>query len=379
MKIQIMKHVLIITSYGPSLNNFRLSLIKKMLSRGHKVSVASPKDNFSDILQKELKNLGVNINIYTLSRTSLNFFKDFKSILEIYKIIKNSKPNIVISYTAKPVIYSGLVLKNFKKISYYPMITGLGYAFIERQSIKHKMLKYLISKLYREGLKRSAKIIFQNRDDKSLFYKLKIIKKKNLSKIINGSGVDLNTYPFSSLPSKPIFLMISRLLVDKGVREYVKAAKIVRTHFPNVIFQLAGNLDENPASISFKELQSWINKGDIHYLGKIKSVQSILKSCKYYVLPSYREGTPRSTLEALSTGRPIITTDVPGCRETVIHKKNGLLVPAKDPAALANAMISLLKESNKSIKTMAKESFLIAKKKYEIKKINQNILNIMNL
>ena len=173
--------------------------------------------------------------------------------------------------------------------------------------------------------------------------------------------------------------MISRLLVDKGVREYVKAAKIVRTHFPNVIFQLAGNLDENPASISFKELQSWINKGDIHYLGKIKSVQSILKSCKYYVLPSYREGTPRSTLEALSTGRPVITTDVPGCRETVIHKKNGLLVPAKDPAALANAMISLLKESNKSIKTMAKESFLIAKKKYEIKKINQNILNIINL
>ena len=139
-----MKHVLIITSYGPSLNNFRLSLIKKIISRGHKVSVASPKNNFSDILQKELKSLGVNINIYNLSRTSLNILKDFKSILDIYKIIKYVKPNIVISYTAKPVIYSGLVLRCFKKIKYYPLITGLGYAFIERQSIKHKILKFLI-------------------------------------------------------------------------------------------------------------------------------------------------------------------------------------------------------------------------------------------
>lgn len=374
-----MKHVLIITSYGPSLNNFRLSLIKKIISRGHKVSVASPKNYFSDILQKELRSLGVNINIYNLSRTSLNILKDFKSILDIHKIIKYVKPNIVISYTAKPVIYSGLVLRCFKKIKYYPLITGLGYTFIERQSIKHKILKFLICKLYYEGLKSAAKIIFQNKDDRYLFYKLKIIKKKNLPKIINGSGVDLDTYPFSSLPSKPIFLMISRLLADKGVREYVKAAKIVRTHFPKVIFQLAGNLDENPASISLKELKSWINKGDVNYLGEIKSVQSILKSCKYYVLPSYREGIPRSTLEALSTGRPVITTDAPGCRETVVHRKNGLLVPIKDSIALANAMISLLNETDKNIKKMSKESYLIAKNKFEIKKINQRILKIMNL
>ena len=133
------------------------------------------------------------------------------------------------------------------------------------------------------------------------------------------------------MPSKPIFLMISRLLVDKGIREYVQAAKIVSARFSNVTFQLAGFLDENPACISSDELRSWVNKGYIKYFGKIESVQSILKSCKYYVLPSYREGTPRSTLEALSTGRPIITTDVPGCRETVIHQKNGLLVPKKTP------------------------------------------------
>jgi len=374
-----MKHILIITSYGPSLINFRLPLIKKLLFKGYKVSVASPKNRFSDNLQKELKDIGVNINIFSLSGKSLNVFKDCKSILQIFKIIRNSKPNIIISYTAKPVIYTGLVLKFFKKISYFPLITGLGYAFIDRESVKYKIIKYLIIRLYRESLKNSAKTIFQNKDDQSLFSKLKIIKEKKISNVVNGSGVDLNQYPLSDLPSKPVFLMISRLLIDKGVREYVEAAKIVRSNFSNVRFQLAGYIDRNPSSIAAKELQSWINEGNIEYLGEIKSVQSILKSCKYYVLPSYREGTPRSVLEALATGRPIITTDAPGCRETVIHKKNGLLVPIKDSTALANAMISLLEESDEVIKKMAFESYLIAKNKFEIDKVNKSMLNIMNL
>jgi glycosyltransferase involved in cell wall biosynthesis len=375
-----MKHILIIASHGPSLINFRLSLIKKLLSRGHKVSVASPINEFSDNLQKELRDLGVNINIFKLSRQGLNFFKDCKSLLEIYKIIRNVKPNVIISYTVKPVLYTGFVLKFFKKISYYPLITGLGYAFSEGNSNKLKILKYLIIVLYRESLKSSAKIIFQNKDDQSLFFKLKIIKKMNLTFIVNGSGVDLNSYPLSSLPSKPIFLMIARLLVEKGVREYVEAAKIVRKSFSSAKFQLIGGLDQNPTGISVSELQSWINQGDIEYLGQMKSVQSALKFCKYFVLPSYyREGTPRSTLEALATGRPVITTDAPGCRETVVHKKNGLLIPIKDPIALANAMIRLLKEKDENIKKMAYESFLIAKKKYEINKVNQSMLDIMSL
>jgi glycosyltransferase involved in cell wall biosynthesis len=373
-----MKHILIITSNGDSLINFRLSLIKKLLSRGYKVSVASPINKFLDSMQ-ELRDLGVIINFFSLSNTSINFFNDCKSILEIFKIIRNSKPNIIISYTGKPVIYTGLVLKCFKKISYYSLITGLGYAFIDRASIKQKIIKNLIIILYRESLKSSTKIIFHNKDDQSLFLKLKIIKKNNLSNVVNGSGVDLNLYPLSSLPSKPVFLMISRLLVDKGVREYVKAAKIVRSRFSHATFQLAGYLDKNPSSITDKELRSWIKEGDIEYLGEIKSVQAILKSCKYFVLPSYREGTPRSVLEALSTGRPIITTDAPGCRETVIHNKNGLLIPIKDSVALANAMIRLLNENNKILKKMAKESYLIAKNKYEINTVNQNMLDIMNL
>ena len=196
---------------------------------------------------------------------------------------------------------------------------------------------------------------------------------------MNGSGVDLNLYPLTNLPSKPIFLMIARLLVEKGVREFVRAAEIVRLRFPNAKFQLAGGLDQNPSSISSKELHLWINQVNIEYLGEVKSVQSILQSSKIFVLPSYREGIPRSILEALSTVRPIITTDSPGCRETVIHGKNGLLVPARNATALAKAMIKLLNEKEKTLKKMAKESYLIAKNKFEIGKVNKSMLKIMNL
>ena len=374
-----MKHILIISSHAASLINFRLPLIKELISKGNVVSVATTKYKFLKNLQNKLIDLGVNIYTFSLSRSGLNFIQDYKSFQEIRKIIKNCKPDIIISYTAKPVIYTGIILKSFSKITYYPLITGLGYAFTEGNTFKRKILKYLMIKLYKEGLKSAAKVIFQNKDDESLFYKLKIIKKNNSTRVVNGTGVDLNAYPFSVLPSKPIFLMISRLLVDKGVREYVEAAKIVKSRIPNTIFQLAGYLDENPSGISLKELQSWVKQGNIQYLGEIESVQFILKSCRYYVLPSYREGTPRSTLEALSTGRPIITTDVPGCRETVIHKKNGLLVPPKNSEALAKAMIALLEEKDDKIKAMAKESYLIAKEKFQIEKVNKSILNIIGL
>ena len=374
-----MKHILIISSYAPSLIIFRLPLIKELLSKGNKVSIATTKYKFTDNLQNQLINLGVDINIFSLSRSGLNFFKDFRSFREMRSIIQDCKPDILIAYTAKPVIYAGIILKNFPKISYYPLITGLGYAFTSDNTFKRTILKNLMIKLYKEGLKSASKVIFQNKDDKKLFNKLKITKKKNLSRVVNGTGVDLKSYPFSVLPSKPIFLMISRLLVDKGVREYVQAAKIVRLKFPKAIFQLAGSLDENPSGISLNELKLWIKQKNIQYLGEIESVKSILKLCRYYVLPSYREGTPRSTLEALSIGRPVITTDVPGCRETVIHKKNGLLVPPKSPNALAKAMIALLEKKDKTIKSMANESYLIAKKKYKIEKVNKSILSIIGL
>ena len=174
--------------------------------------------------------------------------------------------------------------------------------------------------------------------------------------------------------------MIARLLISKGVREYVEAAKIVKASFSNVKFQLLGKLETNSLYINKNELVSWNDQGVIEYLGEVDSVQSILQSCRYFILPSYyREGVPRSILEALSTGRPIITTDTPGCRETVTHDKNGLLVQPKNPVALAEAMIKLIKEKDEVIKKMAEESYLKAKDKFEINKVNKSMLEIMGL
>ena len=174
--------------------------------------------------------------------------------------------------------------------------------------------------------------------------------------------------------------MIARLLISKGVREYFEAAKIVKASFSNVRFQLLGKLENNPLYINKNELVSWSDQGVIEYLGEVDSVQSILQSCRYFILPSYyREGVPRSILEALSTGRPIITTDTPGCRETVTHEKNGLLVQPKNPVALAEAMIKLINEKDEVIKKMAKESYLKAKDKFEINKVNKSMLEIMGL
>ena len=374
-----MKHILIIASYGPSLINFRLNLIKLLLSKGYKVSVASSSENFSHGLQKKLKALGVKIYLFSLSRTGLNILREFNSLLDLMRIIKYSKPNIIISYTAKPVIYSGLILKFFPKIIHFPLITGLGFAFTNNVSIRQSLLRKLMTSLYSLSLKKSKNIIFQNKDDKKLFLELKIFKDKKKVSVVNGSGIDLNAFRFSRLPTEHIFLMIARLLIDKGIKEYFEASIIVKKNFPNVKFHLIGDLDQNPSSLNKKELKFWINKSKVKYLGKRNSVKSALRACRYFVLPSYREGTPRTILEALSIGRPVITTNVPGCRETVVNKKNGLLIPSKNSMALANAMIKLIKEKDKKIKSMAKESYLIAKEKYEIDKVNTNMLNIMNL
>ena len=374
------KHILIISSELFSLINFRSSLIKYLIDGGHRVTVLVPKEKYNtEVTIQKLKSMGVIFKSYSLSRAGLNPFKDYLSYKSICFVISQCKPDIVIAYTAKPVIYAGMAMRHFPKISFFPLITGLGYGFTEGDGLKRKLIRQLMIILYRKGLKNSKGVIFQNPDDERLFYKLKIIFKNMSSHIVHGSGVDLDLYPFSPLPKKPIFLMLARLLIDKGVREYAEAARIVKAQFPKAIFQLAGRLDSNPSTISSNELNFWINEGSIQYLGEISSVQKIIASCRFYVLPSYREGTPRSVLEAMATGRPIITTDTPGCRETVIHGKKGLLVSPQNSESLANAMIQLLEKNEDKIQSMGRESFILAKDKYAVKRVNKSIINILNL
>ena len=374
------KNILIISSELSSLINFRSSLIEYLIDEGHKLTVLVPKEKYdTGNKTKKLKSIGVVFKSYSLSRTGLNPFKDYSSFKSICYSISQIKPDIVLAYTAKPIIYAGIAMRHFPKTIFFPLITGLGYGFTEGNGVKRKLIKKLMVILYKEGLKRAKSVIFQNSDDKELFYKLKIIPSNMSTSIVHGSGVDLNHYPFSIPSKRPIFLMLARLLIDKGVREYAEAASIVKNKYPNAVFKLAGRLDSNPSSISSEELNLWINDGFIEYLGEISSVQESLADCRFYVLPSYREGTPRSVLEALATGRPVITTDSPGCRETVIHGINGLLVSPKNSKSLANAMVQLLKEKDDKILSMGKESFILSKNKYAVEKINKSIADIMNL
>jgi glycosyltransferase involved in cell wall biosynthesis len=374
-----MKRIIIISNHSSSLINFRGHLLKTLVNKGHEVMAIAPLDEHADIVSRQLKKIGVLFKDYSLSRGSLNFLREYNSYCAIRDIIKNYKPHIVIAYTVKPVIYTGIAMRYFSEVKYYPLITGLGYGFTEGGGIKRNLIKHLMIFLYKQALKYPYRIIFQNNDDKNLFRKLKIISDDIKTNIIHGSGVDLKNFPLRFLPKKPVFLMLSRLLIDKGVREYFEAARIVKSQFPNVVFQLAGRIDSNPSSISFNELNFHIKEGFIKYLGEISSVQKSLAACRFYVLPSYREGTPRSVLEALATGRPIITTDVAGCRETVIHEKNGLLVAPRNSKSLAYAMIKLIKKTEYGIQKMGRESYILAKKKYDIEKVNKNLIDMLNL
>jgi glycosyltransferase involved in cell wall biosynthesis len=221
-------------------------------------------------------------------------------------------------------------------------------------------------------------VFFQNPDDQGLFKELGLLNGVN-SVVVNGSGVDLSYYTAQPMLSHvPKFLMIARLLGDKGVREYAQAAMQLKAQNPSAVFQLAGWIDENPNAIAQHELDAWVNSGAIEYLGKLADVRPALTGCSVYVLPSYREGTPRSVLEAMATGRAVITTDAPGCRETVKHGVNGLLVPIKDAPALAEAMQTCINEPL-MVAHMAQESLQLAIEKYDVNKVNIHMLDEMGL
>ena len=374
-----MKNIYIFSSHAPSLINFRGPMLKMLVKKGNFVKTFAPPCKNIKILEKKLKSIGVSFEACPISRSHLNFVKDLISLKNIYYILKNNNIDILMAYTHKPVVFCGFLVKYFSKISFYPMITGLGYGFIKDNEFKIKRLIFnkILINLLKLSLKYAKNIIFQNKDDKFLFKKLNILKKNQISQVINGSGVDLKLYQKTKIPKKLIFLMVSRLLVDKGVREYVEAARIVKLKYPNVIFKLVGELDHNPSSISIGELNGWIKNDYIKYSKYSNNINKELDKCRFFVLPSYREGMPRSVLEALAKGRPVITTNVAGCRETVIDGYNGYLVPIQNSKSLAKAMIKLLTCDNSKIDMLGNRSYKLAKMKFDVRKINKDIIKIL--
>ena len=367
-----MKKIIIVAPISKSLINFRGDLIQEMKNKGYNVITASPalSEEYSNIFkQQKIVNIPVNFQ-----RNKLNPLYDFFTLIRLFKIFWEQSPDIILSYTIKPVIWGGLVAKFFKT-DFYALITGTGFVFYG-VSFKRKLLRNFVGFLYRLALKKSKGVIFQNIDDLNLFVDKGIVPRSK-THLVNGSGVDIEKFNVATFPKGSInFLCVARLKGDKGLREYAAAAKIVKKKFPTVIFNLVGPEETSPDAISLDEVNSWSNY--VNYKGSIKDVRPLIKDAHVFILPSYHEGLPRSTLEAMSMGRAVITTNAFGCRETVKNGINGFIVPVASVDMLAEKMIWFI-EHPEQIEPMGIASRRMVVEKFDVHKVNAKMLDIIVL
>ncbi|QEE25635.1 glycosyltransferase family 4 protein [Rhodanobacter glycinis] len=368
---------LLVASFPESILKFRGALIDSLLANGLLVHVAAPGLSLEHPVRVALERKGVVVHTVALDRAGTNPVGDLVSMWKLFCLMRQIRPDIVLGYTIKPVIYGSLAAWMAGVPRRFALVTGLGYAFTgERKSALTKM----IQSLYTFALSRVSKVFFQNPDDQALFRTRGILADRAPSVVVNGSGVDVSEFAAQSLSTSgsQCFLMIGRLLGDKGVREYSSAAKAIRQIYPDVRCLIVGWVDENPDAIGHAELECWIADGSVEFLGKLADVRPAISACTVYVLPSYREGTPRTVLEAMAMGRAVITTDAPGCRETVIDGDNGFLVPVKSVDALVNAMKRFIGDAALAPR-MGARSRQIAVDRYDVHKVNAVMLREMGI
>jgi glycosyltransferase involved in cell wall biosynthesis len=259
---------------------------------------------------------------------------------------------------------------------FYPLIAGVGSVFLGN-GLKRKIVRTILVNEYRIGMKKAPNVFFQNSDDLKVFTDNRIIPGEK-AVMLNGSGVNIDKFTPTELPEKESFLCISRLIRDKGVCEYLDAAREIHKRYPEVCCVLVGPYDTNISAIKPEDVQPYIDDGSIEYVGEQKDVYPYLRDCTAYVLPSYHEGTPKTVLEAMACGRPTITTDAPGCRETVTDGVNGYLVPVKDVGAIVDAMEKIIADPEKTAQ-MAVAARNLAEDKYDVNKVNQKIKQTMKI
>ena len=370
-----MPNIIVIGALPESLINFRGELVKTFVDNDYKVTTMAAQTE--PAIESRLAKMGVDFKSFPVQRNGLNPVADLKTLTVLRKTFQSLKPDVVLAYTIKPVVWGGLASRTVPSARFYALITGLGFAFQEG-SLKRKLLSQLVTILYRIALKHADQVIFQNPDDLAEFVSRNIVPASKCA-LVNGSGVDIGLYTHSPIHSgSPVFLSIGRLLGEKGFREYAHAAQIVKLKYPDAIFQLLGPEDPSPDGIPLAEVEQWHKQGKIEYLGSTNDVRPYLQNCHIYVLPSYHEGMPRTVLEAMAIGRPILTTDVPGCRETVITGENGYLAPKADAEALAECMIWFI-ENRVQWDRMGNRSRELAEEKYDVHKVNSEIMDIIGL
>lgn len=370
------RRCLIIAGYADSLAVFRGDLLAAMATRGWQVHAAAPALHESRAACDLLERIGGVGHDIPAQRAGTNPLADLWLTWKLFVLMRRIKPQVVLGYTIKPVIYGTIAGWMARVPRRFALVTGLGYAF---SGGRRGWLPGLIQRLYRFALKRSGGVFFQNPDDQALFQELGVVPSHVRSVVVNGSGVDLSRFSPVPVPQGPAsFLLLCRLLGDKGVREYVVAAERIRANHPEVRFRIGGWIDENPDAITQAELDGWMARGLIDYLGRLEDVRPAVGACAVYVLPSYREGTPRTVLEAMAMGRAIITTDAPGCRETVVEGKNGFLVLPRSVNALVTTMEKFVADPTLA-ESMGQASREIAETKYDVHEVNAAMLREMGM
>lgn len=361
--------IAIIANQAFSLINFRGPLIRDLVAHGMRVYALAP--DFDDSLRKELQMMGAEPVDFSLARTGVNPLRDLSDMFRLFIVLLRLKPDVTLAYSIKPVIYGTLAAWLSRIPKRVTMIEGLGYVFTDSDappSWQRNSIHHVVKYLFKIALAKADKIIFLNPDDLSEFANKKLVA-KDKAIVLGGIGVDLEEWQMAPPVTKPItFLLAARLLREKGIFDFVEASRRIRTHYPEVRFILLGGLDSNPGAIQQAEIECWVNEGLLEWPGHVP-MQPWLAKASVFVLPSYREGVPRSTQEAMAMGRPIISTNVPGCRETVTEGLNGYLVPVRNPEALMQRMLQFIKYPHQIV-TMGMASRKLAEERFDVRKVN---------
>ena len=349
-----MAHVLLAANSSWNLQNFRIGLIRSLLREGHQITTVSP-----DSSGVTLDGMRIRHRAWNVDRSGKNPLKDLAGLSSFAAIVLQDRPDVVLGFTIKPNLYASIVCR-LLRVPVIPNVTGLGTTFLGGQALRRA-----VSLLYRFAFRGAPIVFFQNKDDQALFVREGLIQ-SGQGRILPGSGVDLAYFSKSELPEGTRFLMIARLLGDKGVREFVAAARQLKAKIPSATFSLLGELDrENPSAIEKRELAAWIDEGAIDYLGTTPDVRPFIKQCTAIVLPSYREGLPRTLLEGAAMGRPLIGTDVPGCRELVREGLTGFLCEARNVDSLVAAMERFARTSCEERARMGARARAIAEDEFD--------------
>lgn len=360
------KKILFLCTTSQTVYNFRLSLIKFLQKSGYDVLVVTFDEDYKALLDEE----GVKIYCIAEKNRSLNPFKILSLKKTYLSIIKEYSPDVVFTFMLKPNTFGVMAAKVAGVKNIYSMVEGAGDVFINN-SLKWKIIRFVVCRLYKKAFKFSQKVFFLNNDDKKEFIGRKLVKESQ-SEIVRGIGVDLEKFAFKPLKNKRTFLMIARMLTTKGVLEYCKAARIVKQKYPDAVFNYLGA----EGTVKLSDIQEYIDDGSVNYLGTTTDVRPYLEDCTSLLLPSYREGLPMSIMEAEAVGRAIIASDSVGCRDTVIDGYNGFLVEPKDDKSMAEKCIWLMENPAEAIR-MGENSRKFAEENFDQKKINQRILDVV--